>query len=83
MAPAQSRAQDADFVAFDPTGALEAQKNQWREQPAGMLNIAILGGLQLATTAFSEGDAGLRAALHTPEEPPSHRACSQRLWCPL
>ena len=48
-----------------------------------LLKMAILGGLQLATTAFSEGDTGLRAALHTPEEPPSHRACSQRLWCPL
>ena len=48
-----------------------------------MLKMAILGGLQLATTAFSEGDTGLRAALHTPEEPPSQRARSQRLWCPL
>ena len=48
-----------------------------------MLKTAILGGLQLAITAFSEGDTGLRAALHTPEEPPSQRARSQRLWCPL
>ena len=48
-----------------------------------LLKTAILGGLQLATTAFSEGDTGLRAALHTPEEPPSHRARSQRLWCPF
>ena len=50
---------------------------------SSMLKMAILGGLQLATTAFSEGDTGLRAALHTPEEPPSQRARSQRLWCPL
>ena len=49
----------------------------------GMLKMTILGGLQLAITAFSEGDTGLRAALHTPEEPPSQRARSQRLWCPL
>ena len=53
------------------------------QQCISMLKMAILGGLQLATTAFSEGDTGLRAALHTPEEPPSHRARSQRLWCPL
>ena len=61
---------------------------KWMERPdwallLSMLKTAILGGLQLATTAFSEGDTGLRAALHTPEEPPSHRARSQRLWCPL
>ena len=48
-----------------------------------LLKMAILGGLKLATTAFSEGDTGLRAALHAPEEPPSQRARSQRLWCPL
>ena len=53
------------------------------EAPQAVLKMAVLGGLQLATTAFSEGGTGLRAALHTPEEPPSHRACSPRLWCPL
>ena len=59
----------------------------WDLEPPGsfssMLKTTILGGRQLATTAFSEGDTGLRAALHTPEEPPSQRARSQRLWCPL
>ena len=50
-----------------------------QRQHSRLLKMAILGGLQLATTAFSEGDTGLRAALHTPEDLLSHLACFQRL----
>ena len=46
---------------------------------ARRLKMAIFGGLQLAITAFPEGDTGSRAALHTPEEPQSQCACLQRL----
>ena len=74
----------ARFAAFDHQAALFGLEHEVQPSTlASMLKMAILGGLKLATTALSEGDTGLRAALHTPEEPPSHRACSQRLWFPL
>ena len=55
-----------------PASVLRSQRNVTLPTPAvaadgagrdGMLTMAILGGRQLATTAFSEGDTGLRAAL--------------------
>ena len=67
----------------NPQVHMDAEVLEPYARQRSVLKMAILGGLQLATTAFSEGDTGLRAALHTPEEPPSQRARSQRLWCPL
>ena len=83
LVPPLKPGQLADFEAFDAQESAAAKRRARADAADSMLKMAILGGLQLATTAFSEGDTSLRAALHTPEEPPSQRARSQRLWCPL
>ena len=88
MVPSAGCPKVAHFAAFDHQAPTRGRAPPRRPRRAASgwgctLKTAILGGLQLATTAFSEGDTGLRAALHTPEEQPSHRARSQRLRCPL
>ena len=66
----------ADLDAFNTQADLAALLSA-SDSPLRLLKMAILGGLQLATTASIEGASGLWTTLHTQEEPRSHAACSQ------
>ena len=47
------------------------------------VDTAAFVAAQLVSPSSHGGNHWLWAALHTPEEPPSHLARSQRLWCRL
>ena len=63
--------------SFSVATAPEALLSQW--EVAQPVERAVFGALQLATTASSEYDTHLGAALPSQEEPWSHAICSQRV----
>ena len=72
-----------------PAGVLQIHGGGWASQVAALhLGVvqphgqsAVLGGAELIKPASSRGYLWLWAARRSPEEPPSHSACPEKLRC--
>ena len=76
VVPSPGRPKVAHSTAFDHSGT--GARTPTRRQHG---QSAVFGGAELTKPASSHGSVWLPPALHSLEEPRSHSACPERLWC--